>query len=433
MWKQDGWGARPARDFTIINKLNRIDLSTNEKKVFGLHLVYSTIEGILAGVVVLNEFVFIKSLRGTEMQLALLFQASIIVFIFSVVIHELVKRFKKKHILKGTALITRTPLLLILFFPRKVLPDEAMVFYHYFFLLIFVFYYLSMPIVYPIINSILKNNYSHSHFGTFYSYATMTSKIVMMITTFVFGWMLDNNPFSFIYVYPAMGILGIISLFLLSGAVKEDYLQTGEPVLPVMSSLGKSLRDMKAIIRSNKPYRDFEVGFMIYGFSFMLTASVITIFLVEQLKLNYTSIAFYKNSYNVIAILLLPFFGNLIGRIEPRKFAAFTFLTLLMHLFFLGLSEYFPYYWDVGAYRFYYLVVAAFAWSGLFAASMSLLWNIGSAYFCSDDDAAAYQSVHLSMVGVRAIIAPLFGIWLYQGIGFTGVFVLGILLPIALR
>ena len=167
---------------------------------------------------------------------------------------------------------------------------------------------------------------------------------------------------------------------------------------------------------------------MIYGFSFMLTASVITIFLVEQLKLNYTSIAFYKNSYNVIAILLLPFFGNLIGRIEPRKFAAFTFLTLLMHLFFIGLSEYFPYYWDLGAYRFYYLVVVAFAWNGLFAASMPLLWNIGSAYFCSDDDAAVYQSVHLSMVGVRAMVAPLFGIWLYQGIGFTGVFVLGILL-----
>ncbi len=305
-----------------------------------------------------------------------------------------------------------------------------MAFYHYLFLLIFLFYYLAMPIVYPIINNILKNNYSHSHFGTLYSYATMTNKIVMMITTFVFGWMLDGNPFSFVYVYPAIGVLGIISLFLFSGAVKVEYLETGVEILPMMDSLRKSFRDMKTIIKFNKPYRDFEIGFMLYGFSFMLTVAIISLFLVEELKLNYTSIAFYKNSYNIIAILLLPYFGNLIGRIEPRKFAAFTFLTLLMHLFFMGLTEYFPYYFDIGAYRFYYLVVISFAWNGLFAATMSLLWNIGSAYFCKDDAAAAYQSVHLSLVGVRAIVAPLFGIWLYQYLGFSGVFGLGIFLLI---
>ncbi|WP_457553334.1 MFS transporter [Desulfobacula sp.] len=404
------------------------DLEINEKKIFGLHLLYSIIEGILAGVLVLNEFVFIKSLKGTEMQLAILFQASVIVFVFSVVIHELLKRYKKKNILRITALITRLPLLLVIIFPCESLPAKDMIFYHYFFLLIFLFYYLAMPVVFPIINSILKNNYSHSHFGALYSYAAMTNKIVMMITTFVFGWMLDVNPFSFVYVYPVIGILGIISLFLLSYAVKVDYLQTGGKLLSMMESLRKSFHYIKDIIKFNKPYRDFELGFMLYGFSFMLTVAIITLFLVEELQLNYTSIAFYKNSYNLIAILLLPFFGNLINRVEPRKFAAFTFFTLLMHLFFMGLTQYYPYYFDIGAYRFYYLIVISFAWNGLFAATMSLLWNIGSAYFCKDDDAGSYQSVHLSMVGLRAMIAPIFGIWLYRYIGFSGVFALGVLL-----
>ena len=405
-----------------------VGLKTNEGKIFGLHILYSIIEGVLFGVMVLNEFVFVKSLKGTEMQLAILFQASVIVFVFTIVIHELLKRYKKKTILRMTALITRLPLLLMIFFPRELLSADDMIFYHYFFLVIFLFYFLAMPIVYPIINSILKNNYTNSHFGALYSYAAMTNKIVMMLTTFVFGWILDIDPFSFVYVYPAIGILGIISLFLLSFAVKVDYLQTGKKILSITESLRKSFRDMKTIIKSNKPYRDFELGFMLYGFSFMLTIAVITLFLVEKLNLNYTSIAFYKNSYNLIAILLLPFFGKLIDRIDPRKFAAFTFLTLLMHLFFMGLTEYYPYYFDIGAYRFYYLVVISFVWNGLFAATMSLLWNIGSAYFCKDGDAGTYQSVHLSMVGIRAMIAPLFGIWLYQYIGFSGVFALGVLL-----
>ena len=401
-------------------------MKTDEKRIFFLHLLYSVIEGILIGTVVLNEFVFIKTLKGSQMQLAVLFQTSVIVFVFTAVIHEILKRYKKKNILRVTALITRLPLLLAVVFPRELLPAGQMLFYHYLFLLIFLFYYLAQPIVYPIINDILKNNYSHSHFGTLYSYAATTQKMVMLLTTFSFGWLLDKDPFSFVYIYPALGILGIISLFLLSSAVKTDYLQSGGKTLSLRESLLKSLKDMKAIITVNKPYRDFELGFMLYGFSFMLTASIITIFMVEELKLNYTSIAFYKNSYNLIAILLLPFFGNIIDRIDPRKFAAFTFLTLLMHLFFMGLTQYLPYFFDMGAYRFYYLIVISFAFMGLFAATMSLLWNIGSAYFCRDDDAGAYQSVHLTMVGVRAMIAPVFGIWVYQYIGFTGVFGLGV-------
>ncbi len=51
------------------------ELEINEKKVFGLHLLYSVIEGVLFGVVALNEFVFIKTLNGTKMHLAILFQA----------------------------------------------------------------------------------------------------------------------------------------------------------------------------------------------------------------------------------------------------------------------------------------------------------------------------------------------------------------------
>ena len=408
--------------------MKKMDLKIDEKKIFSLHILYSIIEGILIGTVFLNEFVFVKTLKGSQMHLVVLFQTSVIVFIFTALIHEILKRYKKKHIIRVTALITRLPLLLVIVFPREVLPAEKMLFFHYLFLGIFLFYYLAQPIVYPIINDILKNNYTHSHFGTLYSYAATTQKIVMMLTTFFFGWLLDNDPFSFVYIYPILGILGIVALFLLSSAVKTDYLQSGEKILSLRESLLKSLKDMKAIITVNKPYRDFELGFMLYGFSFMLTASIITLFMVEELKLNYTSIAFYKNSYNLIAILLLPFFGNLIDRIDPRKFATFTFLTLLMHLFFMGLTQYFPYYFDMGAYRFYYLIVISFAWMGLFAATMSLLWNIGSAYFCRDDDASEYQSVHLTMVGVRALIAPLFGIWLYQYIGFSGVFGLGVCL-----
>jgi Na+/melibiose symporter-like transporter len=395
-----------------------------------MHLVYSIIEGIILGIVILNEFVFIKSLDGSSLQLGVLIQFSMIVFVFTVLLHELIKRYRKKNILRITALITRLPLLLFTLFPSNHLAPYDMQFFHSLFLAIFLFYYLSMPVVNPIINSILKNNYQNSHFGTLYSYATIINKIIMMISTFLFGWLLDYDPFAFVYIYPGMGIIGIISLFLLSSAVKVQYLDPEAKLTSFPDSIRNSFKNLTSIIKSNKPYRHFETGFMLYGFAFMLTAAIITLFLADELKLNYTSIAFYKNSYNLIAIVLLPFFGKLIDRIDPRKFAGFTFLTLLMYIFFMGLTEYFPYYFDIGNYRFYYLLLISFSWNGLFAATMSLLWNIGSAYFCRNEDADAYQSVHLTMVGLRGVIAPLFGIWLYEYMGFTSVFAAGVLLLI---
>ena len=70
---------------------------------------------------------------------------------------------------------------------------------------------------------------------------------------------------------------------------------------------------------------------MFYGFAWMATAAVITIFFEKVLHLNYSSIAFYKNAYNTLAILLLPYFGKLIGKIDPRKFAVYTFGFMLLH------------------------------------------------------------------------------------------------------
>ena len=402
------------------------DLNKNERKIFIIHLIYSIIEGTILGVLVLNEFVFIKSLSGSDFQIGLLFQFSMIVFIFAVLVHEIIKRFKKQTILRVSALITRLPLLLFIFFPADAMNSGYLVYYHTGFLLVFLCFYLSTPVVFPIINSILKNNYRDKYFGSLYSYATTSNKVAMLAATYFFGVWLDFDNFAFVYVYPLMGVIGIISLFLLSKGVKVSYLGGSEKTGSLLDSVKNSVLNMRYIVKTNKPYRDFELGFMLYGFAFMLTIAVISIFMAKELGLNYTSIAFYKNSYNIIAIAALPVFGKLMDKMDPRKFGIISFSALMLYLLFMALTEYFPYYADWGIYRFYWLLIISFAFNGLFAGSMPLLWNIGSAYFCSTEEAAEYQSVHLTFVGLRGIAAPLFGVGLYQYIGFTGVFGLGI-------
>jgi len=408
--------------------VKNLGLDTLEKRTFRIHFAYSIIEGIILGVLAINEFVFLKSLGGTDIGVSVLFQFSVFVLTFSVLLNEWSGRIKKaKNFLIVLGILTRAPLLLLFFFPDHVstLPNNYL--YHYIFLGIFLVYYFANPIIYPVINQFLKTNYYHKNFSVLYSWATMANKIVMLLVTFIFGWLLDLNQENYHYVYPAIALLGILSVSLLA-QLSDNNTLVAKPALPLLQSIKLTISNMKQKMNTNKPFRDFQAGFMFYGFAFMGTVSVIAIFFQKELDLNYSSVAFYKNSYNILAIFLLPLFGRMMGKIDPRKFAAITFASLFLYLFFIALTTFASGFVWVHGLKIYYSLLAAMVFNGVFAATMGLLWSIGSAYFCPEDEVAEYQAIHLTFTGFRSFFAPVLGLGIYLLIGFTATFVTGMIL-----
>ncbi len=401
-------------------------LNSNEKNTFTLHSIYSAIDGLIRGALVLNEFVFLKSLKGTNYQLGLLFQFSVVVLIFSIFFNELIRRsLNKKLMLRKVAFFTHLPLLLLIFFPKEANAISVESGYHYIFLFIFFFYFLSRPLIFPTINLLLKHNYEEQNFGKLYSISTSISKITMLFATFIFGLLLDYNAYIFTYVYPILGFLGVVSIFMLSKI--EFSVGKIEISKNIIVSIKSSIIQMIKILKTNKPYRHFEIGFMLYGFAFMSTKAVITIFYDIALHLTYSSVAFYQNVFNIMAIFLLPIFGKMIGKIDPRKFTVITYLSLALYLLFIALTEYFPFYNVIFGIKIYYSLLIAIVFNGIFVSTMALSWSIGSAYFCRKEEAGNYQSIHLTLTGLRALFAPLLGIVFYEIIGFTGTFSIGII------
>ncbi len=401
-------------------------LTAEERHALRLHLFYAILDGIVLGVLALNEFVFLKSMHGSDFQIGILFQFSVLVFIGLVFINEWLRRIaNKKRLLKITALVTRLPLLLLLIFPTHAQSEGYSNVYHLIFLAVFFIYYLASPILYPTINQMFKNIYSHQNFGVLFARIGAVNKIVMLISTFLYGWGLDITPSLFVYVLPSMAPIAILSIFLLSSIPYHHSFSS--PKAPFLSSIKIGLQRMHRLLFHNKAYLHFEIGFMLYGFAFMSTVAVITIYFDAILQLNYSSVAFYKNAYNILAIILMPYFGKLLGKIDPRKFAAITFGAMLLFLFFLSITQYLPYYFMVYDIKIYYSMILYIVFHGVFAATMALLWYIGSAYFGKKEDAGDLQAVHLSLTGVRAAFAPLLGIALYQYFGFSFTFGLAML------
>jgi MFS family permease len=403
----------------------KLDLTEGEKRVFRIHTTYSILEGVIAGVLALNEFVFIKSLHGSSYQLSVLFQFSVLVFLVLLVFNEMLKRVKSKvKLLRFTGALTRLPLFVLVFFPGTHAAVSGDSVYHYIFLAVFLVYYLGNPAIFPVINLLLKHNYRQEVFGKLYSFATFWNKVVMLLTTFVYGFLLDADNFAFRWVFPIIAIIGSVSLVLLSRIHYEEK-EIFAPAKKFFASILESGTNMYKTWNGNKAFKHFEVGFLCYGFAFMSTITVITLFFERSLHLNYSGVAFYKNAYNILALLWIPFFGRLLGRIDPRKFAAITFATILLYLLSLALTSWFPGYVEMMGIRIYYFLLLYIIGQSLFAATMSLLWSIGSAYFCKPEEAADYQSVHLFLTGTRAVFAPILGVLFYEMYGFEFTFMVG--------
>jgi MFS family permease len=247
----------------------------------------------------------------------------------------------------------------------------------------------------------------------------------MLIVTFAFGWLIDADKDAYRYVFPFVSVSGIFSVWLLT-RIENSNLTVTRPALPLWKSIRANIKNMRRKMAGNKPFRDFEAGFMFYGFAFMGTVSVIAIFFQKELSLNYSSVAFYKNSYNLLAIIILPMFGKLMGKIDPRRFAAITFASLLFYLLFIMLTSYFPWFVWFKGIKFYYSLLAAMIFNGVFAATMGLLWSIGSAYFSPKTEVSDYQAIHLTLTGFRSFFAPMLGLGIYLLIGFTATFITGI-------
>jgi len=204
--------------------LFRLNINPDEKSVFGLHMLFSLIQGVITGTFALNEFVFIRDLLGTNYQMSVLFQFSALVFLASVFVNEFLRRIQnKKKMLRWAAIITHLPLLGIALFPMEGAAYHSHAVFTYIFLAIFFAFYLNTIIILPTINQMLKNSYSHDNFGKLYSYSSLMNKVVIMFSTLGFGFLLDWNNYSFVYVYPVLAALGIGSVFLLSRIQYSDF------------------------------------------------------------------------------------------------------------------------------------------------------------------------------------------------------------------
>lgn len=275
----------------------------------------------------------------------------------------------------------------------------------------------------PAQNTIYQKNIRPQRRANVYGYTMSIGMLISVSLTAVAGRFLDGNENSFRWILAITGISGFISSFLLSR------IKIQEPAIDPLQSKPKiKLRDVfldpvirsRKLLKDNKPFACFERSFTLYGMGYIMMQPIIPIYMVDKLQLSYTNNFLAKGVLSQIGMLFLaPLLGRLHDKMHPFLYIAYSFALLMAFPLLFVLSSI----WAGESAIAVVIVFLAYTIFGLAMTGVNMAWNMSSIYFAGKQDAAMYQSVHVTLTGIRGLIAPVLGFALLNIMGINSVFI----------
>jgi hypothetical protein len=377
-----------------------------ENRTFRLHLISQFFNGISLGILLLQDIILKKYFGGSAFQIMLLSLLSSSAFLVSIYGAEIVNRsYNRSLTIIKMGIFGKISLMVVPFVDNPVL----------YILCIAVNVYLDSMLL-SSWNIVFKHNYNERNRSKLFSYAATLSTIMLLITSTVFGHLLDFRQDLYRYFFPAAGFFGFLTYYNLSQMISlsvDDRIPAPENTASFSLRLFKDIlilpiRNLLRILISNKNFLRFEIYFFLYGMAFMVILPSLPIFLVDDIKMSYSSISIAKGLiFNSTLIIFTPLMGRIHGPGNPARFCGYTFLILILYPLmllgakFIGISS-FP----LGGM---YLVYLANFFFGIGMSGVSIAWALSSIYYSPVAEVSNYQAVHVTLTGVRGLFTPALG------------------------
>ena len=404
------------QQFYRINRkgIDKMKLERSEKQT----LLYLTIAAFFNGFVMssfhIHDIIAKKALHAVDWQVTILVMLWPITNLLSIwwgKILEHSNSLSKYFVL--TAFVGRLTLILMFFVKN-----------YYQYLGIFIIVFSFNALISPAQNSIYQSNLRPQIRGKYFGLLASLVTLITVVFSYIAGKVMDINEDYYRYIFVLVGIFGCISSLWLSMIKLKKKAITEKAFLNLKHLMITPIKRSFEVLKKNKDFSEFQLSYFIYGTAFMLLMPAIPKFLVENLQMDYSQTFFAKGVISQIGILFLaPIAGKLFDRKNPVYFSAVTFAVLGLYPLMLLISYLF-----LSASYVNLLVYFAFFIYGVGMSGIVISWNISSIYFAGDEDASMFQSVHVTLTGMRGIFAPFLGLFIMKTVGIPAVFVTAVLL-----
>ncbi|MHC5110721.1 MAG: hypothetical protein ACYTHJ_12695 [Planctomycetota bacterium] len=294
-------------------------------------------------------------------------------------------------------------------------------------------------------SALWKSNYPKEVRGQVTAKLQRIRFIVSAVTSLTAAAICDRNPDAYQYVYPIVAGIGISSIWMarkirvrgersqlahLDKPRTNGDLPTGlvEPFsLTALISPGHVFGQMLRVLRTDASYRKYCLAQFLMGIANLMTISIVAAVITTRLEFGphwgfWISTVLLVGFQQLGLLASLGRWGHLFDRVGVLSFRVINVSCWTASLVMGMAATVVVVYADSIGPLFLPLAVLLFATrallAGLARGGGALAWHIGHLHFASGDEAEIYMGIHVFLTGVRGMIAPLGGIWLWSVMGW---------------
>jgi len=238
--------------------------------------------------------------------------------------------------------------------------------------------------------------------------------LVMAPVGILIGLAMDWNESSFHWLFPITAALGLVGVAIYRGVRLRGQKRLMRAERNTSSRERPSLNPLSIyrVLADDPLYRRYMACMFVFGLGNLMITAPLAIVLHEVFSVDYTrGILITTVIPSVLMPMSIPFWSRLIVRchvIDFRAIHAWSFVSASL-LFWLG----------VMLHRIELLLVAS-AITGIANGGGFLAWNLGHHDFAPAHRDSQYMGVHVTLTGIRGIIAPIAGVGLYEWFSALG-------------
>jgi MFS family permease len=243
--------------------------------------------------------------------------------------------------------------------------------------------------------------------------ARVTSRIVMLsslgiaLVALLAGWVLDEHRSSARWLYLLAACCGLLAAFLYRAVrVRREYQLLAAEAGIGMTESTFSLRMFRQILREDPSFRSYMFWMSLYGSgNLMMTAQLVVLFSDRLHMGSMMQILLLTVVPLVLMPLFLPAWARLFDRGHIIEYRSRQCWALVAAIVLQTLAVMF----SIHALLWLGAVLIGISYAGA-----NLGWNLGHNDFASPGRAQHYMGVHVTLTGVRGLIAPPIGMACYE-------------------
>ncbi|MGI9012704.1 MAG: MFS transporter [Phycisphaerales bacterium] len=257
-------------------------------------------------------------------------------------------------------------------------------------------------------STVWRANYPRSIRATLAGKLATVQSLVLAGTASIIGFAMDADENAIRIVYPAAALVGGGGALIyrrlrmrghraLLNAERDNRSEGGASFNPI---------HVHRVLRRDPAFRQYMLWMFIFGFGNLATSAPLIIILREHFQLRQMSSVLITATIPLLLMpVSIPIWSRLLDRTHIIHFRATHSWTFVLSTLCITLGAVLGQVW--------LLVIGAMI-KGIAFGGGVLGWNLGHHDFAPPEQASQYMGVHVTLTGIRGVLAPLMAVGIYE-------------------